>query len=175
LLEYIRAHYSSETSCISSIRIDDQEMSEREEAAFSLLPLADLKKVEITTQHPRELAEETLQDLLTFTEHLARFSREAGQQFRDGDHPSAQLAKLFDGMKTFSEAMESSKQVLKTGRVDAIHVVEVDLFSIMQDVLDAYHDGNHEYLVDLLEKHLPENLDQWREKTLPLLIRSKDS
>jgi hypothetical protein len=175
LLEVLRSQYSSDTSCISSIRIDDQEISEREEAAFALLPLSDLQKIEITTAHPRELAEETLQSLIAFTDHLARLSVEAGELFKKDEHPSYELAKLFDGMQTFSDAFESSKQVIRPGHIEAIHVLEVDLLSLMQDTIDAYHENNHVYLADLLLTHLPENLSRWRDKGIPALIRSRDS
>ncbi len=175
MLSLLRQRYNSDTSCISSIRIDDQEISEREEAAYSLLPLGDLQKIEITTVHPRELAEETLQSLITFTDHLARLSIEAGERFKKGEHPSFELAKLFDGMQTFSDAFENSKQVIKPGHIESVHVLEVDLLSLMQDTIDAYHENNHAYLAELLEKHLPENLARWRDNGIPSIIRSRDS
>lgn len=175
LLEILRIQYNSETSCISAIKIDDQEISEREEAAFALLPLADLNKVEITTVHPRELAEETLQSLIAFTDHLAKLAIAAGELFKKGEHPSIELAKFFDGMQTFSDAVESSKQVIKPGHIEGLHVLQVDLLSLMQDTIDAYHENNHAYLADLLLTHLPENMARWRDKGLPALMRSRDS
>lgn len=175
LLEALRTQYNSETSCISSIRIDDQEISEREEAAFALLPLSDLNKIEITTVHPRELAEETLQSLISFTDHLARLAIEAGELFKKGEHPSFELAKFFDGMQTFSDAFESSKQVIKPGHLEGLHVLQVDLLSLMQDTIDAYHENNSAYLADLLLMHLPENLSRWRDTGIPALLRSRDS
>lgn len=175
LLEVLRQQYNSDTSCISAIRIDDQEISEREEAAYALLPISDLQKIEITTVHPRELAEETLQSLVAFTDHLARLAIEAGRLFNQGEHPSFELAKFFDGMQTFSDAVESSKQVIKPGHIEGLHVLQVDLLSLMQDTIDAYHANDHKYLADLLEKHIPENMARWRDKGLPALMRSRDS
>jgi hypothetical protein len=175
LLDLIRKQYNSDSSCISSIRIDELELSEKEEAAYALLPLSDLKKIEITTVHPRELAEETLQTLLFFMDHLMRLSTEAGELFRKGEHPSFELAKLFDGMQTFSDGIENSKRVIQTGRIESVHILEVDLLSLMQDTIDAYHENNHAYLADLLEKHLPENLARWRDEGIPAILRSRDS
>lgn len=175
LLDALRTQYNSETSCISSIRIDDQEISEREEAAYAILPLSDLQKIEITTVHPRELAEETLQSLIAFTDHLARLAIEAGELFKKGEHPSFELAKFFDGMQIFSDAFESSKQVIKPGHLEGLHVLQVDLLSLMQDTIDAYHENNSAYLADLLLMHLPENLSRWRDSGIPTLLRSRDS
>jgi hypothetical protein len=175
LLSVLRQQYNSDTSCISAIKIDNQEISEREEAAYALLPISDLQKIEITTVHPRELAEETLQSLIAFTDHLARLAIEAGELFNKGEHPSFELAKFFDGMQTFSDAVESSKQVIKPGHIEGLHVLQVDLLSLMQDTIDAYHDNDHKYLAELLLTHLPENLARWRDKGLPALLRSRDS
>jgi hypothetical protein len=175
LLDILRIQYNSETCCISAIKIDDQEISEREEAAYSLLPLSDLHKIEITTAHPRELAEDTLQSLVAFTEHLSNLATTAGELFQKGEHPSIELAKFFDGMQTFSDAFESAKQVIKPGHIESLHVLQVDLLSLMQDTIDAYHENNSAYLADLLVKHIPENLSRWRESGIPALIRSRDS
>jgi hypothetical protein len=175
LLEFLRNQYSSESCCISAIKIDDQEISEREEAAYALLPLTDLQKIEITTTHPRELAEDTLDSLMVFTDHLARLAIEAGELFNKGEHPSFELAKFFDGMQTFSDAVESSKQVIKPGHIESLHVLQVDLLSLMQDTINAYHDNDSAYLTDLLVKHIPENMTRWRETGIPALMRSRDS
>lgn len=175
LLNQLRDQYNSKNALISSIKVDDQEISERDEAAISILPLSDLRKVELTTSHPRELAEETLQSLIPFTENLSEISQNAAELFTQGQHPSQELARLFDGMEVFSEALFDAKKILGITELDPIRVLEIDLLSIMQDVLEAYHDSDQKYLIDLMSTHLPESLKEWRQNGLPAILSSRDS
>lgn len=175
LLEELRNTYNSKNSLISSIRVDNQEISERDEAALAILPLSDLSTVELTTSHPRELAEETLQILIPFAENLTELSQSAANLFEKGEHPSQELARLFDGIETFSEALLDAKKILNISELGPTRILEIDLLSVMQDVLEAYHKDNQEYLVNLLRTHLPESLRDWSAKGLPAILSSRDS
>ncbi len=175
LLHAVREQFDSRESCISSIRVDGRELTENEEMAFALLPLSEVRSLEIATAHPREIAEETLQNLLVFTDHLTRLSRDCGQAFLAQGHPSRELAKLMDGIEMFLEALNNVRQILRVGMANSIDLLEADLTSIMKDMLDTYQQGQIGYVAELLCQHLPANLEDWKNDGLPSLIRSRDS
>jgi hypothetical protein len=177
LLEFVRGIYSTESCCISSIRIDGEEISESAEKALAPLPLSELRAIEVLTAHPRELAEETLQDMMQFCAPLAERSRQAGECFRGEGHPSRELASLVDGINVFTEALRGARQILriKANALPRIDVLEADLVSIMKDVVHYYEDGETAYVVELLSEHLPRNIDEWKSEGIPALIRSRDS
>lgn len=125
----------------------------------------------------RELAEETLQALLEFTLHLEQFSRQAAlnQELREPAAAQESFTRLIDGIQTFTDALLSIKQTLRIGRLDPINLLEADLASILQDLLQAQQTQQKEYSIDLMRNHLPVNIEEWRVRGLPILIRSRDS
>lgn len=177
LLEFVRGTYSGESLCISSIRVDGEEISESAEIALSLMPLSELKSIEVLTAHPRELAEQTLRDMIEFCAPLSERARRAGQCFRENQHPSRDLAVLVDGINVFTEALRGAKQILRVipGGFPRIDVLEADLISIMKDIVQFYEEGQLAYVGELLSEHLPKNIDEWRTEGIPSLIRSRDS
>lgn len=175
LMKHIRSKYGSRDICISSIRVDGRELTENEEVAFDLLPLTEIQSLEIFTAHPREIAEETLQNLILFTDHLAALSRSSGQAFLANGHPSRDLAKLMDGIEIFLEALSNVRQILRVGASPALDLLEADLSSLMKDLLESYQKGEIAYVAEILRDHLPTNLDDWRNDGLPGLIRARDS
>lgn len=175
LMKHIRSKYGSREICISSIRVDGKELTENEEVAFDLLPLSEIQSLEIVTAHPREIAEETLQNLILFTEHLTQLSRSAGDAFLAHGHPSRELAKLMDGIEIFLEALSNVRQILRVGISPALDLLEADLSSLMKDLLESYQKGEIPYVAEILRDHLPTNLEDWRDDGLPGLVRSRDS
>lgn len=175
LMKHIRSKYGSREICISSIRVDGKELTENEEVAFDLLPLTEIRSLEIFTAHPREIAEETLQNLILFTEHLTKLSRDSGHAFLANGHPSRDLAKLMDGIEIFLEALNNVRQILRVGHSPALDLLEADLSSLMKDLLDSYQRGETDYVAEILCEHLPLNLEDWRTDGLTGLIRSRDS
>lgn len=175
LMERIRHDFNSEAAVISSIRIDGNEVDEEREAAIGGLRVADIGTIEVFTAHPRELAEETLQSLLEFTSHLELLSRNAGAKLNAGQAPKQEFMRLIDGVQTFTDALGQAKQILRVGRLEPVNVLEVDLTSILKDLVQYTEAGNREYVIDLLLNHLPANLTDWRVSGIPTLIRARDS
>jgi hypothetical protein len=173
-MEKIRHDFNSEASVISSIRINGQEINEEEEEALSNLTVADIQSVEIFTAHPRELAEETLQSLMEFTSHLELLSRNAGAKLEAGQVPP-EFMRLVDGIETFTDALLQTKQILRVGLMEPVNMLEADLASILKDLLQFTESGQREYVIDLLQSHLPLNLADWRNQGIPTLIRARDS
>jgi hypothetical protein len=175
LMERIRHDFNSDAAVISSIRIDGTEVDEDIEAAIGALKVSDIGSIEIFTAHPRELAEETLQSLLEFTSHLELLSRNAGAKLVAGLAPKHEFMRLIDGIQTFSDALLQSRQILHVGRLEAVAILEADLASLLKDLVQFTESGDRDYVIDLLQNHLPLNLADWRGTGIPTLIRSRDS
>jgi hypothetical protein len=175
LVERIRHDFNSDAAVISSIRIDGAELDESVEQAIGGLRVADIGSIEIFTAHPRELAEETLQSLIEFTSHLESLSRNAAAKLAEGQAPKHEFSRLIDGIETFTDALLQARQILHVGRLDPINVLEADMTSILKDLVQYTEAGERDYVIDLLNHHLPLNLTDWRDTGIPALIRSRDS
>jgi hypothetical protein len=174
LIGYIHRHYVTDGSLISGLRVNGVEISERDEAELAKVHLSELESVEVTLSHPRELAEETLQTLIPFTHHLSDLSRKMAETGRH--QPGAQeFRRLVDGVETFCDTLRTVKGILRVAIHAEVNILEVDLVDILKDLLETHASGDVAYRHDLLAKHLPDNLRDWRESGIPALIRSRDS
>jgi len=174
LIDYLRNAYINETSIISGIRINGVEINTTEEEAMALMSIADIETVEVSTTHPKEAAEETLQSLIEFARVLANLSFQAGLEL-DQPEGAASFARLVDGIKTMMDAIHHCKQILRIAMLQPVAVLEADILSILRDVLEAQESGNRVYLEQLLREHLPTNLEGWQRDGIPALIRARDS
>ena len=113
LLGYLRENYNSERVLVANVKINGQEISARDEETLAPIPVSTLESVEILTAHPRELAEETLQMLLPFVEHLAKLA--LASMSAEGPAAEAAFRKLLDALGTFSSAIDSVRGVLRLG------------------------------------------------------------
>ncbi len=114
-----------------------------------------------TQVDPRAVAAEALETLHPFLDRLTRLSLDA--------MASGNWKDLMDGIATFTDALMSIKNLLKLGRIQKIAVLEADLLSIMQDILDAREKKDQQYLTELLEIHLPECLGRWKSEGIEIL------
>jgi hypothetical protein len=177
LLLFLRDSYTTDSCCISSIRIDGEEISEATEKALAPLPITELQSIEILTSHPRELVQETLRGMVDFCEPLLDRAIAAAEAFRQEGHPSRELASLIDGIGVFTEALNGAKQILRIGpgAIPRLDLLEADLTSIMKDILHFYEEGQIAYVSELLGDHLVRNIREWKAEGLQELIRSRDS
>jgi hypothetical protein len=174
LMEFLLGNYVNDASLISSIAVNGVELRGEDEKVYADVALADLDTVEVRLMHPREMAEDTLQTLILFTERLADMSRKAAEELGSPE-TDANFARLIDGMETFVDSVNTVKTVLRIAGLKPVDVLEADMLSIMKDVLSARETNNVDYLVQLLNDHLPINLHDWCVDGLPAMIRSRDS
>ncbi len=175
-LETVRSSQVAPNSFLSSIRVNGIEMKEgtEEDNDFLARSLEQVDRVEITTLHPREFIEDTLQTLLKFTLHLEGLSQRVGAQYAEtGGSP--ELTTLVDGIETLNETVFGARQMLRIGFLQPVAVAEADLQSILKDLVDFCAGGHKEFVAELLIEHLPLNLREWRSKAIPALLRSHDS
>ncbi len=168
LLDRVRGLLNTDSSLISTIRLNGLDLNDADEAELGALPVEEAKDLEISTMHPREIAEDTLQSLIVFAAQLEQMSTGAADDLE-------QLPRLVDGVETFSEALMQVKRTLRIGVLQKVSLLEADLISVMSDLADATVAKQNAYCSQLLREHLPLNFKQWREEGIPALIRSRDS
>jgi hypothetical protein len=174
LLAHIHEHLIHETALVSSIKVNGLEINAKDESVLSQVTLSDLESVEVTLVHPREMAEDTLQTLLLFTERLADMSRRTAEEL--GQLTTEEnFTRLTDGIETFVHSLHAAKTVLRIGTLPAADILERDMLSLMKDILECRKSNNVDYLIALLSEHLPINLHDWCVSGIPAIIRSRDS
>ena len=174
LLNYLKGQIDPGSALITSVRINGNEVPNTEEQSIASTPVAHLDLIEVFTSHPKEVADETLYDLVEFSKILENLSITSATQISQVEFQT-QFNRLIDGIGTFTEAVSGVKRILKLGLFNSIQALEVNLLNTLRDILKAKEHRQTEYLTQLLSVDLPENLRNWRESGLPSLIRSRDS
>lgn len=174
MIRYLRGQIDPSSALISSVRIDGNEVPNTEDSALGSTPISHFERIEIFTSHPKQVVQDTLQDLIEFSQVLEGMAAQAAGRTSDVDFP-VYFNRLLDGIGTFTEAVSSVKGVLKLGLFNSIQVLESQLLNILQNILIAHQQANSNELARLLSEELPANLKTWRETGLPSLIRSRDS
>jgi hypothetical protein len=177
LLGYLRDNYNSERVLVANVKINGQEISARDEETLAPIPVSTLESVEIMTAHPRELAEETLQMLLPFAEHMAKLA--LGSMSTEGDAAPAAFRKLLDALGTFSAAIDSARGVLRLGATEEAYApligdLESSMVATLRQILKAREADQTAELDALLSQDLLANLSAWHDHGIPALIRARD-
>jgi hypothetical protein len=132
------------------------------------------QSAETLAANTRETAFETIKDLYDFSIILENLSCFSAELLGEPDF-QANFSKLIDGLDAFTQGVSTVKRVLKIGVLPGLDILEADLLSILQDLLDSQQKNLPQYASELLKEHLPLNLKQWREEGIPGLARSRDS
>ncbi len=175
LVDYFRKNCITRNELISTIRVDGVDFAEGDHTFPGKSALSTFRQIEIHTSHPREMAEDTLQNLLSFTPHLKGLSLRTGQTLREGGDINKQIQSLVNGMELFTQGIAGVKKLLRIGLLPEVQVLETDLFAILKDLFEYQAAGQTAFAADLLETHLPANLEDWTTRGLPAMIRSRDS
>lgn len=175
VIQTIRSNYSTETSLISSIRINGVELDAQDESLIGKLPVTELKSLEVFTAHPREIAEETLQSLVEFSAHLESLCAETSRQLLSSPPKTEMLPRIADGITTFIDALTNVKTILHVGIMPKVQILEADLLSILKDMLEYQRKSEYHFVGQVIQDALITNLIQWRTDGIPTLIRLRDS
>jgi len=76
---------------------------------------------------------------------------------------------LIDGIESFTEAMQVLKPALEVLQDPTVQMLEVDLTSILTELLEANTRGDYDYQEHLLGTQILESFKDWRETGIPLL------
>jgi hypothetical protein len=156
---------------ISRICVDGKELVDGEEAKLSAMQLGAMGAIDVETANPADLAYETLDTLDLYVDRMADGIRKAAGFYKAKNLISADscFGKAIDSLDLFVQTIGGVKLTLRIGLNTQVALVEADLISIMNDLLDAKRQNNYVYMAELLEKELISNLTEWKEKIFPLL------
>lgn len=174
LLARINTDYTNVNSMVTSISIDGVVVDASLEERFSQTPLESIQSVEVSTSHPREFVEDTLQTLIKFSDRLIQISEGLAMQLENGV-TDVSFERLIEGLEVFTDTLTCAKNLLGVGMIPKVQVLEADLASILRDLTHAREHAQLGFQVELLRDHLIENLQEWKELGIPTLIRSRDS
>lgn len=173
LIQFFKETLVAEKSLISRIKVNGTEVSDPYREEIAQTPISTLQTIEIYTSHPKELADETLQHLLEYTHVLESLCQSSAENVNVPEFHNYFL-RLVEGISTFTEAVTEVKKLLRVTTLQSINVLEMDLLSILRDVLESREKNETIYLQELLSQHLCKNLKDWREQGIPDLIRLRD-
>ena len=172
LLKYVHGNFCNEGSLLASVKVDGIEMTEKDQDTLGTMPLSLLMSVEVTTRSPREVAEDSLKTLLPYVEQLAALSRRV---VAENGLDTLEFSKLIDGISLFSETIATVKATLRIGYHEKVSLLEADLMSVLQEVLEYKQKDEREHLAQMVSEHLASCLDEWRTVGIPALMRARDN
>lgn len=125
--------------------------------------------------HARELSDETLRSLMEFCEVLERLCTGVAEISTDPSFYS-EFSSLIDGISTFTEGVSCVKRALKLekGAIPILDSLETQLISILKGLLTHQENRDPTSISEIIKADLKENLQNWRQVALPVLIRSRD-
>jgi hypothetical protein len=116
----------------------------------------------------REILGQTLEAIRHLFQELPELSKTlAGKGAALPQDPA--YGPFLDGIESFTEAMQVVKPALRLSSDPTIQMLEVDLTSILAELLDANIQGDYDYQEHLLGTQLQESFTDWQKTGLPLL------
>lgn len=174
LLSYLHQSLVSDKQLIASMKVDGRELTETLEAELSKRQISDINSLEVTTAHPREVVEETLQSLRNFVILLGRIARETSGERSELEFEKG-FVRVMDGLEVLASTVSGARRILKVERLEAVDRLEAELLSELKALFDHKKAGQMEQVRHILSVRLPSNLERWHEHAIPALIRCRDS
>lgn len=175
LFQYLYEFCSTESEVISSIKINGQEMAGKNEDELKHVFLDQVTRIEVLTDSSERVMEKTLDSLSQFLENLIQICGSAKESPGKGElYPL--LGKIVEGIDLLSDTTSTVKASLRKGLDQKIRFLEIDLISIMRDLLDASQRSETEFVKELIHNDLQDNLNRWKNEGIPSLrdkIRNK--
>lgn len=172
-LSFLQNQLVSATNVITSIRLDGQILSERDERDYADLPLSNFDSLEVVTAHPRKVAENTLHLLIEYTTHLENYSLEAASAL--AAHPTAHLPEivtLIDGASTFIDSILTAKETLKIKYTPELASLKTELFELLKETYSYLEIKEFSHAASILKNQLPQHFTEWRNQGIPSIIKA---
>lgn len=169
LLQQLRGELNSESSLITRLKVDGVDISENNEGRLERIPLSELNRIEVFTSHPKAFAKETLTTISDLLEVMILMCKRCGDPIKPREL-DREVRRILDGLDVLAQTVDAVKKTLSTSVSTEVKVLEVDLFSILQDTEEAFKSKNASFLKELLSVHLVENLDGWRKQAIPYFL-----
>ena len=132
------------------------------------MELHPLHPAEATTPSVAEILGSTLSSIEQLFQELPELAHALAGKGAQMPHDPA-YGPLLDGIESFTDAMQALKPVLGVQLDPTIQMLEVDLTSILAELLDANLREDYAYQEHLLGTQLLESFRDWQETGFPLL------
>jgi sulfur carrier protein ThiS len=173
LLDDLQMSAFPQTEVISWIAVNGSVLTEKNRASFLEMPISKVLDLQVKTMNTVDLARETVEDLTSLVQELARFSGTLATY--QPEEQGRQFVKLVDGIEAMTEAVVSIRGVLEVKPIPLIAELENQMADILGRILQARQSQSHDTVNSLLMKDLPQNLEEWHTKAFPALVRARDS
>lgn len=172
VIEYVEGKLLSDQSMISSIKIDGIELTDDERTEIAEIPITNLGELEFFTAHPREIADETLQSLIPFSEELAELSRKLGS---DPVLNETEFRRFLDGIELMTEAVSTVKRAMQVEGLPELTALEDALAADLSKLFEARTSKNIVLAAETLRGSLAETITKWAVAGIPALMTCRDS
>jgi hypothetical protein len=170
VIEKINQEISKENLVVTGFEINGQFVAEADHNQYLDESLELFENINFIATTPIDLAYETINTLELYLDRLINSIERAGIHYKNMNLVAAEsyLAKAIDGLDLFIQTIGGIKMALKFGLNQKVALIEADLVSIMNEILNAKRQNNYIYLSEILSKDLIENLYQWKEVAFPI-------
>ena len=128
----------------------------------------------IQAPHPKELADETLHNLMNFCDVLSYQSAQISElEPAAGFYP--RFIELLEGIQTFTDALANVKSILRVQSFFVVDGLEAQLVQLLRQLVGYQESQKFQELQQVLKTQLPEHFCKWKKEGLPLLARSRDT
>ncbi len=162
LVRHVRGRMTGSEQIVSRISVNGVPLEDSDEADLAAVLIADLDTVEVRTQSPREIAVETLEALLEFSDQLAQVSSTCGE--------ASDLRRLIDGISIFVESLSQARAALSKEACLEVDAQEEELASLLESLLSTMNQPGDLPQMELMSQRIPQHFAVWRDVAIPALL-----
>ena len=170
-----------DSEIITSIRINGQLLSEKEETDILPENISNFENIDFTVKTSVELAFEALDSCNSYIDVVISKIQELNKLYASGEiqHANNLFAEVIEIMDLFIQLVSKIHSTFRTKlgdkfvKTETLQNLEIHLLSILKGLVPAKEKNDLIMLCDLLEYELVENLTQWKIKAIPELKNLK--
>ena len=178
LINHVEKEHIPPGRVITTLKLNDEFLSEDQEVAFGAKPLSDIETLEIETSIANQLATETLMDYQDYLPKLSEQFERCAKEFRGGDRLKA--FRLFSSSVEFISAfiniLDHIRHVflIDYSKIQCGDKTMMDLNlrmnELANEILESSEKADWTHLADLLDYELSPLLYEWMAE-IPELIK----
>lgn len=172
-VQYLYEKFNTKTHLITTVKVDGVEMNTGNEIHLRAVPISAIGQIEILTSHPREVAEEMLQNVKEFVYIVREKCLGLVQVEPKADFDKGFIA-ILDGLSTVAESIKMIRRTLKIDNLEMVSQLEQEYLTIIRALLVAQQKGDDAKIRIILSHKLAFNLEKWHTEGIPAMIRASD-
>jgi len=176
LLHHIYLNFNTSHHLVSSIKIDGEEIFDIPSTNIKRKPIDQIEMVEVKTNHIREILNETLEDLLSYTDSIISLSRSIYTQ-KNNFERAMKFDRLIEWLQVFVDSVCTikSKTPLKGEKLITITELECHLRDEIQALSHAKSNDDDRTCEIILSEKVPFIFEGWRDLGIPTLMAAWDN